>query len=432
MISNEITIVNKNISDLHFAYYNPRKMSKDQFNDLKNSLNGFGVVQPAVVNVNEKRRNIVVGGEQRIKAAKKLGIKTFPCVEVDLDIDREKELNVRLNKISGEWDLEKLRDNFDFTQLINLGFNSYEVQVEEKKKDTIGDDAEVAPSEKIRTKNGDLFEINDHRLLCGDSTLKSDVDRLFLGEKARLIFTSPPYNIKGKMYANYQDTRTDDEFILFNINVLLNWKRILKSNGFVFWNMGYNVNSGATFLEIFYHFIKHSGLVFLEDIVWDKGTGRILMDQLTRQYEHILVLNESLENIRYLEHIGLFGVKRIPLLKDRQRGLTNYWKFDTVNAQSEHFKAAFPVALPLRAMDITSEMGEIVAEPFGGSGTTMIAAEKLQRRAFLMELDPLACDLILTRFHSWAKQNEIPVTVKLNGNPIAVKWTGNQIEWERS
>jgi DNA modification methylase len=422
MISNELKIVNKQIADLNFAYYNPRKMSKEQQADLRNSLQGFGVVQPAVVNINEKRYNVVIGGEQRIRVAKKLGEKSFPCVEVNLDLEREKELNVKLNKISGDWDLEKLRDNFDFTQLINLGFDAVEIKAEEKKKETIGNDVflESVPK-KARSKKGDLYEINDHRLLCGDSTLRGDVDRLFGTEKSRLIFTSPPYNIKGKMYAEYRDTRTDDEFILFNINVLLNWKRILKGNGFVFWNMGYNVNSGSTFLEVFYHFIKNSGMVFLEDIVWDKGTGRVLMDQLTRQYEHILVLNESLENIRYFEHFGLFGMKRIPLLKDKQRSLTNYWKFDTIGAQSENFKAAFPVALPLRAMDITTEIGEVVAEPFGGSGTTMIAAEKIGRRAFLMELDPQACDLILTRFTQWSRQNDIPVKIKLNGNPLEWK-----------
>lgn len=415
------TIIIKKIADLHFAYYNSRKISGEEFDELKKSLKGFGIVQPAVINKYPKRKNVIIAGEQRIKAAKKLGIKEFPCIEVSLPLEKEKELNIRLNKISGEWDFEILFENFHPEELKEFGFDVFEIEQKEAVIASRNDDKILMPSRKIGIRRGDIFDLNDHRLMCGDSAIKNDVDKLFGNRKAKLIFTSPPYNMKSNLYPNFKDNRKNDEFILFNFNVLLNWKRKLQSNGFVFWNMSYNVNSGGSFLEIFYYFIKNSGLIFLEDIVWDKGTGQALSDQLTRRYEHILVLNEGLENIRFIDHFGLFGMKRIPLVKETQKGITNYWRLDSFKAQTEKFKAAYPVALPMRAIELCTLKGEIVADCFAGTGTTFIAAEKTDRRALCMELDPEMCDVIIERYQNWCAENEVPCIINKNGKTIHSK-----------
>ena len=411
-----MNLINKAISDLVKGNYNPRKLSKKQFEDLKASLQGFGVVEPAVINVNPDRMNIIIGGHQRINVAKELGLKEFPCVEVSLSLEREKELNIRLNRNVGEWDWETLLKSFETSDLINWGFDEKELPVGDLLSSSMGDDEVPEPPKEVRTKASDLYELGSHRLLCGDTTIRENLIRLVGEEKTKLIFTSPPYNMKAGLYAGYKDNKNNSDFILFNIQVLMNWKIALAKEGFVFWNMSYNRNSGSSFIEIFHQFVKNTDLVFLEDIVWDKGHGMPLSEQLTRQYEHILVLNESAENIHFIDHIGVFGTKRVPFIKRTKRGITNYWRIDTFRSQSEKLKAAFPVELPLKAIEITTEKGETVVDPFGGSGTTLIAAEKSGRRCFTMELDPVNCDTIVERYVKYSKNNKI----KLNG--IEIEW----------
>ncbi len=406
-------IVNRKITELRPAEYNPRKLSKRQHEELRKSLEGFGVVEPAIVNIHPDRKNVIIGGHQRIKVAQTLGYVDFPCFEISLPPEKEKELNIRLNKNLGEWDLDALANNFDPAELLNWGFEKDEVSFSNLTQGLNEDDVPEPPTE-VRTKSGDLYEFGGHRLLCGDTTVKTNVDKLTAGEKVDLIFTSPPYNMKSNLYAGYKDNRNNSDFVLFNIQVLMNWLRMLKTNGFVFWNMSYNKNSGSSFIEIYYQFIKNTGLTFLEDIVWDKGHGLPLSEQLTRQYEHILVLNESAENIHFIDHIGVFGTKRVPFLKEKNRGITNYWRLDTFKSQSESLKAAFPVELPQKAIEITTQEGDIVADCFGGSGTTLVAAQKLERRCFLMELDPVNCDITVERYVSFSGDRK----VKLNGKDI--------------
>lgn len=418
-------IVYKPISELRFADYNPRKLSSKQAEDLRRSLAGFGVVEPAVVNKAPGRENIVIGGEQRIRQAKKLGYREFPCYLVSLPLEKERELNVRLNRNTGEWDFGLLEAHFSGGELTDWGFEAKDLTFEIGGRTETEEDDELPPEQEapVQTSRGDLYELQStergitHRLYCGDSTIASDLDALADGRKIRLIFTSPPYNMKATLYAHYRDNRHEEDFITFNVNVLLNWKRILEKSGFVFWNMSYNRNSGPAFLEVYYHFITRCGLVFLEDICWDKGHGMPLGEQLTRQYEHLLVLNESLENVHFIDHIGVFGIKRIPFLKDRKRGLTNYWRIDTYRSQSDRLKAAFPVELPARAIELTTKEGETVADPFGGSGTTLIAAEKTGRSSVTMELDPSYCDLIVERWLRFMERNGRAATLLHNGQP---------------
>jgi hypothetical protein len=116
-------IVNKKIDDLIFAEYNPRQLSKEQFKYLKDSIHRFGLVDPVIINKNKERKNIIIGGHQRTKVAKAMGIKQVPCVELNLSYDKEKELNIRLNKNTGDWDYDLLANNFDIEELHDWGFD---------------------------------------------------------------------------------------------------------------------------------------------------------------------------------------------------------------------------------------------------------------------------------------------------------------------
>ena len=120
---NIMKIVTKKIGDLIEAEYNPRQLTKEQFQQITDSIKRFGIVDPIIVNKNKERKNIIVGGHQRVKVAGSLGFKEIPCVEVDLTPDKERELNVRLNKNTGEWDWDELANHFDVSELIDWGFN---------------------------------------------------------------------------------------------------------------------------------------------------------------------------------------------------------------------------------------------------------------------------------------------------------------------
>ena len=136
-------IVNKSIDDLKYAEYNPRQLSKDQFKHLKDSLDRFGFVDPVIVNKNPDRENIIIGGHQRVKVAKKLGMLDVPCIELDLSYDKEKELNVRLNKNTGDWDYDILVNNFNIDDLVEFGFDDSELKIdlpEDEKEDLMYDD----------------------------------------------------------------------------------------------------------------------------------------------------------------------------------------------------------------------------------------------------------------------------------------------------
>jgi len=412
-------IINRKISELLFSEYNPRKLTKQQMEQLKQSLEGFGIVEPVVINSNPDRKDIIIGGHQRIKVAKELGYMEFPCIEINLTIEREKELNIRLNKNVGEWNWEALINSFSTSELLNWGFTDKEIPPMPVGEPEMGEDDVPEPPKEIKTKNGDLYQLGVHRLLCGDATISENVEKLAGDEKVYLIFTSPPYNMKAGLYAGYKDNRNNSDFVLFNIQVLMNWKKTLTKHSFVFWNMSYNKNSGGSFLEVFYQFMKNSGFIFLEDIVWDKGHGMPLNEQLTRQYEHLLVMNESMENIHFIDHFGVFGIKRVPFNTKTKRGITNYWRVDTFKSQSEKMKAAFPVELPCKAITISTTHGDTIADPFGGSGTTLIAAEKTGRKCLTIELDPVNCDIIVSRY------------VKFTGNK-KIKLNDQEIEWNEN
>lgn len=135
-------VIDKKIAELIQAEYNPRKLSDKQFRELRDSLNRFGFVDPVLVNVNEERKNIIIGGHQRTKVWESMGNETVPVVELDLTLDQEKELNVRLNKSGGEFDFDMLQEHFDTDSLVEWGFESYHFEEPDEVDYSILDDDE--------------------------------------------------------------------------------------------------------------------------------------------------------------------------------------------------------------------------------------------------------------------------------------------------
>jgi DNA modification methylase len=286
---------------------------------------------------------------------------------------------------------------FDLT-----GFDADLLIEPDEQDDIIPED--VPPVAKL----GDLWQLGRHRILCGDATKERDVERIMGGVLAKLIFTSPPYNMGGGMYETYEDNLKKEEYINFNIKVLSNFQKYLK--GFVFWNISYNKNARDSFIEIIYKILKETGLKFLELIVWNKKHGMPITskEMMTRQYEDILLVGDD-ENIHNDLELFFCGRndKRAWFNKKTQKGITNYWEVGTNKTQLENHLACYPVALPVKGIILMTNIDDIVVDPFGGSGSTLIACEKTNRICYMVELDPKYCDIIIQRYVNYAKNENI-------------------------
>ena len=222
-----------------------------------------------------------------------------------------------------------------------------------------------------------------------------------------------------KYYNEYQDNKNNEKYVNFNLLVIKNLQDFIK--GFLFWNISYNKNSRKEWIEIFYKIIKETGFNFLESIVWDKGHGMPITqrDALTRQYESILALDDK-EGEKEIDrfYLGSNG-RNLVFNKTTQRKLSNYWYIDTFKSQNGLNQACFPVALPTKAIIITTETNDVIIDPFLGVGSTLIASEKTNRKCFGIELDSKYVDICVQRY------------VDYTNNTKVIK-NGKEIKWETS
>lgn len=269
---------------------NAKKHDKKQIQQVADSIKRFGFVQPIVIDKN----NEVVIGHCRLEAAKLLGLKDVPTISVENLTDAEvKALRLADNKLNeSAWQMDLVIEELkglDNDLLDLTGFSGDLLITDDERDDII---PQNAPS---RAKIGDHWILGKHLVVCGDSTNKEAVGGLMKDNKARLLFTSPPYNMDGGMYETYEDNLKSEEYIDFNINTINVWKEYLF--GFLFWNISYNKKSRWEFIEILYRIIKETGLKFLELIVWNKKHAMPITskEMMTRQYEDILVVENDLE-----------------------------------------------------------------------------------------------------------------------------------------
>lgn len=369
-------IVNKKISELKAAEYNPRKISVEQLKHLKKSLEKFDCIEPAVININSDRKNTIIGGHQRIKAAKSLGWKEFPCIEVNFSLEQEREANIRLNKNTGEFDFELLESEFEFDDLIEYGFSEEELnfmQIEEIGEVEGEDDVPEVVKDQI-VKKGDIWILGDHRLLCGDATIVSDVDKLMDGKKADMVFTDPPYGISivskngsvGKTKGKYSPVKGDET----------------KDVAVDSFNLCQSLNIPIQFFWGANHYSSN-----LPDstcwVVWDKQGGKsVTFADCELCYTNIKA------PVRMFTHIW-DGFRR-----DSERGEMR----------------VHPTQKPVQLfIDIWKKFDcpYIVLDLFGGSGSTLIACEKTKRKCFMMEIEEKYCDIIITRWQNFTGNSAI-------------------------
>ena len=363
------------------AEYNPRQLNKDQYTQLKDSIERFGLVDPLIVNKNEDRKNILVGGHQRLRIAREMGMVDIPCVEVDLKLDQEKELNIRLNKNVGEWDYDSLANYFDVGELMDWGFSDNELQFyEDEPEQGLIDDDEIPEVEEAITKQGDIWILGDHRLLCGDATKKEDVALLMEGKKADMVFTDPPY---GVMYKSSKSNAISGD--LSQATIPLSFREIINSatkNDARIYICG-GSNNAQMYFSLFDSYCQQMPKI----LVWVKETFVMRPNNYHSQYEFI-----------YFGWKGKGGGTKY-WYGDRKQ--SDVWQFNRDSSKDYLHPTQKPTILAEKAINYSCSPEGILYEPFAGSGSTLIACEKTNRKCYGMELDPHYCDVIVKRWEEF-------------------------------
>lgn len=379
------------VKDLKYAPYNPRKISDEMLNKLKQSIEEFGYVEPIVVN---KRTRHVVGGNQRLKVLNDLGVEEVEAVFVDLDDAREKALNIALNKITGEWDYPKLKDLLEEldTGEIDIELTGFDmVEIEDLMtqfhvpEEIIEDEVPEPPKEAI-TKPGNLWLLGRHRLLCEDATDPEKVSKLMENQLADMIFTDPPYNVdyQGSAGKIMNDNMTDDAFYRFLLDAFKNMAQKSKEGATIY--VCHADSEGLNFRAAF----KEAGWDFKQCIIWVKQ--HFVMGRQDYHWQHEPILYGWKPGAAHKFYGG--------------RNQSTVWQIDRPMASREH-PTMKPVSLCAKAIENSSKAGDIVLDLFGGSGSTLIACEQLNRTCYMMELDPIYCDVIIKRWENFTGQKAV-------------------------
>ena len=376
------------INKLKPAAYNPRQISTKQYKDLKQSIEKFGLVDPIIINENGY---VVIGGHQRLKICKELKHKEVGCVILNLNTEQERELNIRLNKNTGEFDFDLLANEFEIEELTDWGFKHIDLGLNiDKITEGNTEDDHIPEVKESRVKLGDVWQLGNHRLMCGDSTKESDVNKLMNGEKADMVFTDPPYGCDlkstrlGKEVIN--DELQGDDLINFFDAVFKNIP--LKDWGVLYWFYSTNRVAETRAIAEKYYKLK-------DTIIWVKDSFVPGRNDYHNKFEPIL----------YLEKIGKGEVKRI---WNGQRDKSNVWNFD--RDRNVKHPTNKPVQLIKFALLNSSNKNNIIIDPFLGSGSTLIACEKTNRICYGMEFDTKYCDVIIERWEQFTGQKANKIT----------------------
>ena len=379
---------------------NPRIIKDDKFAKLVKSINEFPQMlnlRPIVVNDDM----VVLGGNMRLKACKEAGLKEIPIIKAsELTEQQQKEFIVKDNVGYGEWDWNDLANNWDADQLQDWGLDipGFDAEVLEADEDDF-----AVPDGGIETDIvlGDLFEIGEHRLLCGDSTDSDQVALLMNGQKADMVFTDPPYGVSytGGHDPKYQRVMIENDKLQGENLTDLFYEALMNADifthdhcAFYIW---YSTNKSV---ETFNSF-ANLNLQVRAVLCWYKvksGLGAFMAQYIPNFEPFIYAFKKG----KSPQWFGASDEKSVWELKK--------------DSKNEYHPTQKPVELPERAMKNSSKENDIVLDLFGGSGSTMVAAEQLNRKARLMEFDPKYCQVIVDRM----RKLDPTLVIKKNGLPL--------------
>lgn len=371
---------------------NTKRHNQTQIDNVAESIRKFGFVQPFVIDKN----NEVVIGHCRLLAAQKLGIKQLPCVRVDyLTSAQVKALRILDNKLNeSEWDLDFL--NEELPEIDLTGFDvDFDFALSTDGFDEIVEDEPPAVDEQHEpmTKVGDVWQLGEHRLMCGDSTLLADVERVMQGDKADMIFTDPPYNVdyqgggKEKLKIANDNFATDEECgQKLWLPAFENMRNVSKDCCSYYCCMP----QGGTHMMMMMMMMMKAGWQVKHELIWEKQS--IVLNRADYNYQHEPILFGW--NIKHT----FYG--------KGEYSTTSVWKFDRPTKSKEH-PTMKPIALIGEALKNSSKQSDIIFDPFGGSGSTLIACEQLGRKCRTIEIAPKYCDVIIRRWETITGQTAV-------------------------
>lgn len=415
-----MNIVNLKVEEL-IPYINNPRNNIDAVDKVAASIKEFGFKVPIVID----KDNVVVTGHTRLLASKKLGLKEVPCVIADdLSPAQIKAFRIADNKVSeyAEWDEDMLKveleelEEMDFNlDTVSIDFSDFDLDIGEDIEET-GDNYDeendiIEDAPKIPySKEQDIWLLGKHRLMCGDSTKREDVEKLMNDEKADLVVTDPPYNVAvnnedieslkarnrrldGLIIQN--DKMTASEFPIFLEKIFTRYYEAMKEGAsiYVFYADSETINFMTKFMEVGFH--------FAQNCIWNKQ--QFVMTRKDYHFKH--------EPCLYGWKLG----KAHNWYTDRKQ--SSVWDFDRPFKNELH-PTMKPIDLIKYPIENSSKKGDVVLDLFGGSGSTLIAADILNRKSYLMELDPRYVDVIVKRYINHKDNNGEDVSLLRDGNII--------------
>jgi DNA modification methylase len=386
-------LIKKKVSELIPYINNSRTHSEEQITQLISSIKEFGFTNPILLAPD----NSIIAGHGRLQAVKRLGHEEVPCIIVQgLTKTQIKALIIADNQLAlnAGWDLEKLSveveglKDEDFNIDI-LGFEDDFIKdlLNKENEGLTDEDAVPEVKENPKSKLGDIFILGNHRLMCGDATIQTDVEKLMNKSLADLLHTDPPYNVN---YSNADrpkasktdlgkiknDVMSNDDFYIFLNQSFVTAFTVLKedSSAYVWHSSAEQINFTKAFVD--------AGFKFSQQIIWKKP---MLLGRGKYQWAH---------------EPCIFGSKGSPYFTD-DRTKTTVWDFGGYDKSKNVHPTQKPIFIPEEAIKNSSKQGSNVLDLFGGSGSTLIACEKLGRNGFILELDPKYCDVIIQRWQQF-------------------------------
>ena len=438
----------RKLNELVAADYNPRKAltpEDSEYQKIKRSIEEFGYVDPIIINED----GTIIGGHQRCTVLKDLGYEEADVVVVSLDKQREKALNIALNKITGEWDELKLKD-----LLLDLDLGDYDISLtgfEQEDLAELVDNLAVEPEamdddfdgeavlEDIvepKTKLGDVWKLGRRRLMCGDSTSQEDVATLMKGEMADLIITDPPYNVnygdKAEMLDTYlqkghrnnsrikNDNMDNESFYSFMLQIYQSAYEFMREGAAIY--VFHAESTGHIFRQAF----LDAGLKLAQCLIWEKNAFVLGRQDYQWRHEpclygwkegaaHYFINDRTQDTVILEDDVDFEAMKKADLIayiEDMHRKYKDQTSviYENKPTRNDIHPTMKPVTLIGRLMSNSSKSGWNVLDLFGGSGSTLMAAEQLGRTAFLMELDEKFCDVIVKRWEEYTGQSAIRIS----------------------
>lgn len=397
----------KKISALKDHPKNPRQLTKDQAAQLKESVQKFGLIDKPIIT----QDNLIIGGHQRKNVLKSLKIKEVECWVPDRQLTEEEidELNIRLNLNIGEWDFDVLANEWEVEDLINWGFDPEDL-LGSTIEEILGEEEEsqvLEPPKDPKTKLGDIYELNEHRIVCGDSTLPDYVDKCLNGAEPILMVTDPPYGVEydaswrgqaGKGQRASGKVQNDDK-----VNWDLAWHLFPGSVAYV-WHADKYCSEVQKSLE-------NAEFEMISQIIWVKQHFALSRGDYHRQHEHCWYAVKKGHQHNW----------------QGSRKESTIWEISNLNAfgkskEDGEERTAHSTQKPIECMAKpirnNTAPGEGVYDPFSGSFTTLIACQMHKRNFYGIELSPSYCDIGVNRWVKYMKKNNLPFEIKRNGESI--------------